>query len=106
MVDMERPNPFARTPFVRVVNVGQQMGDGWRRIDRGGPWSRFLAGFMAILLAVPILLIGLVLVVALTAFGIAAALVSLFIGRRPGQKKATAPATPGRENGRGSPPRS
>ena len=84
---MDRPHPFNRTPFVRVINVGQQMGDGWRRIDRGGPWSRFLAGLTAILLAVPILLIGLLLLVTLAAFGIAAALVSLVIGRRPGRRE-------------------
>ncbi len=105
-MSMERPSPFDRTPFVRVINVGQQMGDGWRRIDRGGPWSRFLAGFVAILLAVPILLIGLFLLVTLAAFGIAAALVSLIIGRRPGRSKTAAPAEPSRENVRVIPPRS
>lgn len=103
---MEIPDPTQRTPFVRVINVGQQMGDGWRRIDRGGPFSRFLAGLTAILLAVPILVIGLVLLLTLTAFGIAAAMVSLVIGRRPGQRKAAAPTEPGRENVRVIPPRS
>ena len=98
-----RPRPAAPTG-ARLI--WRDLGDGWRRIDRGGPFSRFLAGLTAILLAVPILVIGLVLLLALTAFGIAAALVSLVIGRRPGQRKAAAPTEPGRENVRVIPPRS
>jgi hypothetical protein len=51
-------------------------------------------------------LIGLLLLVTLAAFGIAAALVSLVIGRRPGRRKPSAPKEPGRENVRVIPPRS
>ena len=100
---MSEQPPFNRTPFVRVINVGQQMGDGFRRIDRGGPFSRLLAGLAALVLAIPILVIGILLLLVLFAFAIAAALVSLVLGRRPGMRSAGprtagAPESPGREN--------
>ena len=80
---MSEQNPFNRTPFVRVIGVGQQMGDGFRRIERGGPFSRLFAGLAALILAIPILVIGIILLLTLFAFAIAAALVSLVLGRRP-----------------------
>ena len=100
---MSEQTPFNRPPFVRVVGIGQQMGDGFRRIDRGGPFSRLFAGLAAVVLAVPILLIGVILLLTLFAFAIAAALVSLVLGRRPGMQSAgTRPAggpeSAGREN--------
>ena len=100
---MSEQTPFNRPPFVRVINVGQQMGDGFRRIDRGGPFSRLLAGLAAVVLAIPILVIGILLLLVLFAFAIAAALVSPVLGRRPGMRSAGprtagAPESPGREN--------
>ena len=100
---MSEQNPFNRTPFVRVIGVGQQMGDGFRRIDRGGPFGRLFAGLVALVLAIPILVLGVVLLLTLFAFGIAAALVGLVLGRRPGMRTtvtrpAADPESPGREN--------
>lgn len=100
---MSEQTPFNRPPFVRVIGIGQQMGDGFRRIDRGGPFSRLFAGLAALVLAIPILVIGVILLLVLVAFGIAAALVSLVLGRRPGMRSAGVrstgdPASPGREN--------
>jgi hypothetical protein len=100
---MSEQTPFNRPPFVRVIGIGQQMGDGFRRIDRGGPFSRLLAGIAAVVLAVPILVIGVILLFALFAFAIAAALVSLVLGRRPGMRSAGVrpaggPESAGREN--------
>ena len=100
---MSEQNPFNRTPFVRVIGVGQQMGDGFRRIERGGPFSRLFAGLAALILAIPILVIGIILLLTLFAFAIAAALVSLVLGRRPGMRSAGSrpaggPESAGREN--------
>ena len=102
-VRMSEQTPFNRPPFVRVIGIGQQMGDGFRRIDRGGPFSRLLAGIAAVVLAVPILVIGVILLLTLFAFAIAAALVSLVLGRRPGMRSAGVrpaggPESAGREN--------
>ena len=104
---METP-PFQGGPtFVRVVSVGRRMQDGWRQVDRGGPFKRFLAGMMVLLLAVPILFLVVLTILLIVALGVASALVTWVLGGRPGSRKGPeGPESPGagRENVRVIPP--
>ena len=92
---------------MRVVSVGRRMQDGWNRVDRGGPFKRFMAGLMVLLLAVPILVLAIFSLLAILALGLASALVTFVMGgRRPGPRRGSAsPADNGRENVRVIPPR-
>lgn len=92
---------------VRVVTVGRRMHEGWRRIDRGGPLKRFLAGLLVIVLAIPILLLVAFLVLLMAAIGLASALVTFMLGGGPNRPKGPSPPDDaGRENVRVIPPRS
>ena len=104
---MEIPPSQGGPTFVRVVSVGRRMQDGWRQVDRGGPFKRFLAGIMVLLLAVPILFFVVLAVLLIVALGIASALVTWAFGGRSGRGKG--PGNPtnqdaGRENVRVIPP--
>lgn len=106
---MEIPPPNGGPTFVRVVSVGRRMQDGWRQVDRGGPFKRFLAGVAVLLLAVPILLIAIMAVLLIVAIGIASALVTWVLGGRSGtptdpRRDPGGPADQGRENVRVIPP--
>ncbi len=83
------------------------MQDGWNRVDRGGPFRRFVAGLMVLLLAIPILVLAVLSLLAILALGLASALVTFVMGgRRPGSPRGSSPpAEKGRENVRVIPPR-
>ena len=105
---MEIPPSQGGPTFVRVVSVGRRMQDGWRQVDRGGPFKRLLAGIMVVLLAVPILFFVVLAILLIVALGIASALVTWVFGGRSGPRKG--PERPanqdaGRENVRVIPPR-
>ena len=93
--------------FVRVVSVGRRMQDGWNQVDRGGPFKRFMAGLLVLLLAVPILILTILALLVVLALGLASALVTFVMGgRRPGARRDPArPTEEGRENVRVIPPR-
>ena len=105
---METPPPQGGPTFVRVVSVGRRMQDGWRQVDRGGPFKRFLAGLLVLLLAIPIMFFVVLAILLIVAVGIASALVTWVLGGRSGRVedpgRAAGPA-PGRENVRVIPPR-
>ena len=104
---MEIPPSQGGPTFVRVVSVGRRMQDGWRQVDRGGPFKRFLAGLMVLLLAVPILFFVVLAILMIVAIGIASAMVTWVFGGRSGPGKGPGrPANPdaGRENVRVIPP--
>lgn len=71
------------------------MHDGWRQVDGGGPVKRFLAGVMVLLLAVPLLVLGIVAVFVILALAAASALVAFVMGGRP---RSTGSVPDGREN--------
>ena len=83
------------------------MHDGWNQVDRGGPFKRFLAGIMGLLLAAPILILTILALLVVLALGLASALVTFVMGgRRPGARRDSArSAEEGRENVRVIPPR-
>ena len=80
---MNQPGTPGGRPFVHVVSVGRRMQDGWRSVDRSGPFRRFLAGLAVLVLAVPLLLLLFILAILLmVALGLASALVSWVLGGR------------------------
>ncbi|MBC03461.1 MAG: hypothetical protein CMJ34_09205 [Phycisphaerae bacterium] len=108
---MDTPPPHGGPTFVRVVSVGRRMQDGWRQVDRGGPFKRFLAGVAVLLLAVPILIVAVFAILTIVALGIASALVTWVLGggSGPGMGRGKGPERPtdreaGRENVRVIPP--
>lgn len=105
---MEIPPNQGGPTFVRVVSVGRRMQDGWRQVDRGGPFKRLLTGIVVVLLAVPILVLFVFAMLLIVALGLASALVSWVLGGRKGP--SVGPGRPrdpdaGRENVRVIPPR-
>lgn len=84
------------------------MQDGWRQVDRGGPFKRLLTGILVLLLAVPLLVLFVLAILLIVALGLASALVSWVLGGRKGPSGGPGrPADPnsGRENVRVIPPR-
>lgn len=83
------------------------MHDGWRQVDRGGPFQRLLAGMVILLLAVPLFLLFIIVLLVLFALGLASALVSWVLGGRKARSGSREPAgspDDGRENVRVIPP--
>ena len=104
---MNQPGTPGGRPFVHVVSVGRRMQDGWRSVDRSGPFRRFLAGLAVLVLAVPLLFLFILAILLLVALGLASALVSWVLGGRGSRRKPPGPTDPhpGRENVRVIPPR-
>lgn len=88
-------DPRQHVHVVRIMSAGRRMHDGWRQVDTGGPVKRFLAGLAVVLLAVPMLILGIVAILVILAIAAASALVAFVLGGRPG---TTPPTEPGREN--------
>lgn len=65
------------------------MHDGWRQVESAGPLRRFATGLAVILLAVPLLVIGVIAVLVFLALGAASALVTFVLG---GRKPTAGPA--------------
>jgi len=89
-------DPRQHVHVVRIMSTGRRMHDGWRRVDRGGPFQRVLAGAAVLLLAVPMLVILALAVLTIVVVGMAAGLVAWLFGGRP--RVATATPDAGREN--------
>lgn len=58
------------------------MHDGWRQVESAGPLRRFVTGLAVILLAVPLLVIGVIAILVLLALGLASAMVAFVLGGR------------------------
>ena len=80
------------------MSTGRRMHDGWRQVDRGGPVKRFLAAVAVILLAVPLLILGIVAILVIIAVAMASALVAFVMGGRRVATPVGPTAPDGREN--------
>ena len=87
------------SPHVRVIQFGHRMHNGFRTIEQGSPWRRALAWLLAVTLAIPLVVLGILVVLATIAIAFTMGLIAWFTGGMKARKpKAGSADAPGREN--------
>ena len=86
-------------PHVRVIHFGHRMHEGFRTIEQGSPWRRAMAWMLAVVLAIPLIAIGIVVILTAVAIAFTMGLIAWLTGGM--KRRAPAPGSAeasGREN--------
>lgn len=86
--------------FVHVMQFSNRVGDGFRSIEHGSPWKKALAYVLAVILAIPLIVMGMVIILGTICLVFSLGLIAWISGGRKPRTHApaTGPTAPGREN--------
>ena len=89
----------SESPHVRVIRFGHRMHDGFRTIEQGSPWRRALAWLLAVSLAIPLIVLGVVVILTALAVAVTMGLIAWLTGGMTRRKNDPGGAdAAGREN--------
>ena len=86
--------------FVHVMQFSNRVGDGFRQIEHGSPWKKALAYILAVVLAIPLIALGIVIVLGTICLAFTLGLIAWITGGRrlKPQQPTAGPTAQGREN--------